>query len=130
MANTALRLNEDAPQETVTFSLASENIELAPGDVFETSNDDVVSNALVHPWLDVEVPQAETYVSKSHQTLAPEDDALTQEGQLIDPNDPDEIRKAEEAKEHVTPGIVAPAVEVAETTEDTESFDFGFGDQS
>lgn len=123
-----LSLSADAPNEAITFSLGQETFDLSPGESVEVDNADVVSNAIVHPWIDVTQPDAEVYISEAHKTLAPEDDALRQEGQLLDPNDPDEVRKAEEAKSNVVPGTVAPAVEVEETTQDAEPFNFGFGD--
>jgi hypothetical protein len=115
-----LKLSADAPQEDVTFGFGQELVELSPGGTFETEDQDIISNAKVHPWLEVEIDQVEVYVSKTAARLDPANDPMTQEGQIVNPNDPDEIRKAEEAKDSVPEGVVA-AVDQQTGVVETES---------
>ena len=96
MAN--LTLSDNAPQETITFNLAQDTVELSPGKSVESNDQALIVNAVEHPWLTVEVPPVEVFTSEAHRTLAPEDDRLTQAGQEVNPKDPSEVRKAEEAK--------------------------------
>lgn len=107
MAN--LTLSDNAPQEAITFTLGQATVELSPGKSVETEDQVLIVNAQDHPWLDVEIPAVEVFTSKARQTLAPEDDRLTQAGQEVNPNDPKEIRKAEEAK-----GVEVVVVETAD----------------
>lgn len=48
-----IRPNDNAPGDTVRFLLGSEEFELAPGGSYETDNRLILSDAEVHPWLNV-----------------------------------------------------------------------------
>jgi hypothetical protein len=69
--------SELAPDEAQTYSLGNVTFELATGDSYETDDREVIANAVVHPWLNVEYAEGEEPVSRFRPgTVAPEDDAL------------------------------------------------------
>lgn len=89
--------NENHPQETILHSLGgSEYFELSAGGSFETDDRDLLSNASIHPWLDVEYDVEETEdFTVARPSLDPEDDALSSEN---DPSfDIERVRAAHNA---------------------------------
>lgn len=93
-----ITLSADAPAEAVHFTFAGDEFDLSGKKKYETTDDAVIGNALVHPWLSVEFPEVEIVQGAFHDQLAPEDDALTAKGRKVNPNDPEAARAAEAAK--------------------------------
>lgn len=95
-------LSDTAPEGAKKFSLASAEIEVP----FETNDNEILSNARQHPWLSVEEPKASTEAPPSYVNhLDPKDDALSALNSIA--NDPDEVKKALEAREDRTVARVA-----------------------
>lgn len=92
--------SDAAPLEAVHYALGQSDFDLGGGGkkTYETDDASVIAAATEHPWLDVEVEPVELVQGAYVNLLAPEDDHLSAAGQTINPNDPDEVRKAEEAK--------------------------------
>lgn len=80
MANVVL--SDLAPNEKVRFLLAGEEIELGGNakKSFETDNPEVIANATVHPWLNVEAVSADVIVRYRPGTVDPKQDPLSAEG--------------------------------------------------
>jgi hypothetical protein len=88
--------NDHAPDETAKFILPLETFDLGPGDSFETTNRNTISNAEVHPWLEVKYPEYDELSTggRESKSVPAKDDVLSAEG----PNgslafDPEQIRK-------------------------------------
>lgn len=93
-----IRPNVNAPDDQVRYCLGSVVFELAPGGEFETDDRAAIADAAAHPWLDVELPQAEelseAYVSKS---VPYEDDVLAApNSQAFDPDKVHEMQMERE----------------------------------
>lgn len=83
--------NDLAPNESVHYSLNGVEFDIEGDGTYETTDNEVIANARAHPWLTVEVPQAEQlggFYGNEH--LAPEDDALSGVNSVA--NDPDAVR--------------------------------------
>jgi hypothetical protein len=98
-----ISLNDHAPSgETVSFSLANaETFELGAGakKFFETDDPDLISNANAHPWLQVEVATDVPAPNFHEPAVRPEDDTLGRFGPNARlANDPDEVKKANDAR--------------------------------
>lgn len=98
-----ITLSDLAPNEAVRFIGWQVDLELGGSGKKSVETDDhyVIGFANEHPWLNVEYSAAATAVPDAPDTLAehPERDVLS--GLLtgrVDPNDPAEIKKAEDAK--------------------------------
>lgn len=131
--------SEAAPSEKVHYTFGTVEFDLGGNakQSFETNDRDALANAEAHPWLTVEREQVELVSGSYVEQLKPEDDHLTAVGAEIDANDPDEVRKAEEAKAdtHVEPvaldagedqGEAVATGHVAETlaaADDPDTFD-------
>lgn len=73
-----IRVNEDAPQEAVHFTLPTVAFDLAPGDTFETDDFRVIDEAVTHPWLAVDMPAEEAFVPRYRDNYPdPEFDPLS-----------------------------------------------------
>lgn len=92
-----------APDEVVHYDLAGVEFELGGSGKgsYETTDRTVIASAEIHPWLSVEYPKVELIQGQVRSTLAdhPELDPLSGVGPNAGiANDPEEIRKIEEAK--------------------------------
>lgn len=91
--------SEAAPSEAVHYSFAGVEFDLGGRRKgFESDDPAVLANAEAHPWLSVQRPEVELVAGAYVEQLAPADDHLTIAGREVDPNDPDEAKKAEDAK--------------------------------
>lgn len=81
-------LSDTAPSDAKSFSLANSNFEVP----HETDESLVLSNAAVHPWLNVEYEKVEAisgvFIDRS---VAAKDDAMSAENSVA--NDPEAVRK-------------------------------------
>lgn len=95
--------SELAPSEAVHYTFDGVEFDLGPRKkAYETDNAAVLSNAETHPWLTVERDTPELVQGAYVEQIAAADDPLSVVGQPINPNDPDEARKAEAAKADAT----------------------------
>jgi hypothetical protein len=89
-------LSDIAPEGHKRFSLGADEVE-AP---FETSDPVLAANAASHPWLKEETSAEAAEAPPSYVNhLKPEDDVLSAVNSIA--NDPDEVKKALEAREDV-----------------------------
>ncbi len=89
--------NEHAPSESVRYLLANADFELAGGGSYDTDDRAVLGAAEAHPWLKVKYPEVDEALYEAVQRSVPyEDDVLAAPNSIA--FDPEEIRKAEEAK--------------------------------
>lgn len=89
--------SELAPDEPVRYSLGQAEFQLdGRTKNYETDDPDVVLNAEAHPWLVVTYPEVELIEGAYVEQVAREDDPLSALNSKA--NDPEEIRKTEEAK--------------------------------
>lgn len=72
-----IRVNEDAPQEAVHFTLPTVEFDLSPGDTYETDDFRVIDEAVTHPWLAVEAPVEASYAHYRDNAPDPEHDPLS-----------------------------------------------------
>lgn len=101
--------SEAAPPEAVHYTLGVSEFDLGGNGKksYDTEDAALIAAAQDHPWLAVEVEPVEVVQGAYVNLLAPEDDHLSTAGQTVNPNDPDEARKAEEAKIAATDNPVA-----------------------
>jgi hypothetical protein len=52
-----IRPNDNAPADSVNYIFPLETFELAAGGSYETENQNTISAAVSHPWLEVEYPE-------------------------------------------------------------------------
>lgn len=95
--------NDLAPSEVVHYDLSGVEFELGGSGKasFETDDRNVLANASVHPWLNVEYDKVALVAGEPRRTLADRPDLDPMSG--VGPNagvafDPEEIRKVEEPK--------------------------------
>jgi hypothetical protein len=106
-------LNDAAPSDdTLAFSFAG--VEEAFQAPYETDNREAISNALAHPWLEVEYDAEDVVDPDEFDTrLRPEDDALSAVNDHS--NDPDAVRAEIERRRaergDVTPLAVEPTLD-------------------
>lgn len=99
-----IRPNDNAPSGEVKYIFPTETIDLDSGGTHETDSRAVLAAAEAHPWLTVEYPEVEEIsVTRQSRSVPYEDDVLAAPNSIA--FDPDEIRKAEEAKAE---GYAAP----------------------
>lgn len=100
MASPKITASDLAPAEAVHYTFAGVEFDIGGSGrkTFETNDPTVVSNAESHPWLQVEYPKVELVAGSYREQVAPQDDPFTLIGRTQDPNDPDAVREAEEAK--------------------------------
>lgn len=88
--------NDHAPDEVAKFILPLETFDLGPGDSFETTNRNTISNAEVHPWLEVEYPKYDELSSggRESKSVPPSEDAYSADGpRAEEPFDPEAIAR-------------------------------------
>jgi hypothetical protein len=91
--------SDAAPSESVHYVFAGVEFDLGGRKkVYETDDAEALANAEAHPWLTVEYEEVEQVQGAYIEQLKPEEDHLSLKGRAINPNDPDEARKAEAAK--------------------------------
>ena len=97
-------LNDVAPKDQKSFSLANANFEVP----YETTDPVVLANARSHPWLEVEEDAAKGVKAQFvDRQVKPEDDAHSAINSVA--NDPDAVRAALEERDDLT--VVPLAVE-------------------
>lgn len=103
-----------APDEPVRYLLGQAEFQLdGRTKNYETDDPDVVLNAESHPWLVVTYPEVEQIEGAYVEQIAREDDPLSSLNSIA--NDPDEIRKVEEAKrDAVAPVAIDARLEQSE----------------
>lgn len=87
---TKIVLSELAPADAKFFSLANDEIEVP----FETNDTEIISNAVAHPWLDVEREESVDDFDAGSRTTFPADDP-----DLSKANDPEAVAAEREARE-------------------------------
>ena len=88
------------PDEEVLHQLAQDSFKLGASGSYETEDRAVISNAVAHPWLEVEYPDLEVEAHYRPDTIEPSKDALGAQKSIA--FDPDKIAAAlEEARETV-----------------------------
>ena len=88
------------PDEEVLHQLAQDSFKLDSGGSYETDDRAVISNAIAHPWLEVEYPDLEVEAHYRPDSIEPSKDALGADKSIA--FDPDKIAEAlEEAEEAV-----------------------------
>jgi hypothetical protein len=92
-----IRPNDNAPSEETKFIFPTATFDLSSGGSYETDDRALLAAAEVHPWLEVEYPEAEqvSYVRESGSVPYQEDVLSAPNSKAFDA---DEIRKTEEAK--------------------------------
>lgn len=83
-----IRPNENAPDSPVKYLLGSVEFDLSPGGEYETDDRTAISDASVHPWLDVELPVSEELsVERTSKSVPYADDVLAAvNSQAFDPD--------------------------------------------
>lgn len=89
--------SDSAPAEKVHYTFANAEFDLSGSSTYETEDASLLASAEAHPYLKVTREPVEVVQGAYRQQLRPEEDHLSGVGG-INPNDPDEARKAEEAK--------------------------------
>lgn len=104
--------SDTAPAETVHYSFAGGEFDLGGRSKrFETDDAGLIAGAEAHPWLTVEYDVVEPIQGAYREQLLPEEDAMSAVNSIA--NDPEEARKAEQAKMEQTDNPVA--VDAGET---------------
>ena len=80
------------PDEEVLHQLAQDSFKLDAGGSYETEDRGVISNAVAHPWLDVEYPDVKVEGHYRPNAVDPDKDVLSAETSIA--FDPEEIEKA------------------------------------
>lgn len=89
--------SEAAPSEAVHYSFAAAEFDLGgKSKVFETDDASIISEAMAHPWLSVEVDPATVVQGAYVEQIRPEDDPMSRVNSIA--NDPEAVKAAEEAK--------------------------------
>lgn len=88
--------SDAAPSESVHYSIGSADFDLSGRKSYETTDSDVISGALVHPWLSVTYDPVEQIQGGYVEQVRREDDPMASPNSIA--NDPVEVRKIEEAK--------------------------------
>lgn len=135
-----IKSSDLAPSEAVHYSLANSEFDLGGSGkkTFDTTDADVIANALAHPWLIVEYPKADAPVGVYVNQIDPKADPLSArfEGTIEDADRPDSagettpiesvaVDAGEDQGEIVKSGRVAEtlaaadAIEPVATTEST-----------
>lgn len=112
--------SEAAPSEAVHYSFAGVEFDLGGRKKgYDSDDPTVLANAESHPWLRVERPEVEVVAGAYVEQLSPEEDHLTAAGHEIDPNDPAEAKRAEEAKveNNITPVAIDSGLDQDEVVE-------------
>jgi hypothetical protein len=84
-------LSDLAPAEQVHFSFSGVEFDLSGKKTYESDDSSVLTNAEVHPWLDVKYEAADVVQGEFHDQLAPEDDPFSSKGGSK-ANDPEAAR--------------------------------------
>jgi hypothetical protein len=109
-----IRPNDNAPAEEAKYIFAAATFDLAPGGSYETDDRSLLSDAEIHPWLEVEYPEVdEAAYARESKSVPYEDDALAAVNSVA--FDADEIRKVEEAKQQVVESRLAVQAGLAQT---------------
>lgn len=90
--------NDHAPDEAVHYSLANADLDLGPGESFDTNERDILSAADVHPWLTVEYPVLDEADIPHRDPFVPFDEDPLGGLNAEVPFDLDEVIKAEGEK--------------------------------
>lgn len=91
-------LNDTAPKDAKSFALAGANFEVP----YETTDAEIVSNAVAHPWLEVQFPEVESFAGSYRDTqVNPADDAFSAQNSKA--NDPEAVRAALAEEDSSTP---------------------------
>ena len=86
-----------APSDTIHYSFAMAEFDLGgKSKTYKTDDPDLISSAVIHPWLQVNYEPTEIVQGAYIEQIAPEDDPMSGIGSLA--NDPDAARATEEAK--------------------------------
>jgi len=109
--------NDYAPDEKAKYILPLETFDLGPGDSFETTNRNTISNAEAHPWLAVEYPEYDELSEggRESKSVAPEDDVLSAENSLA--FDPDQVRKDNAESQVTAPTAIEAGLDQGESVE-------------
>lgn len=120
-------LNDTAPSgEVVGFSFGNEerfDLGGSAKKALETDNPVLIANALVHPWLDVIVPDGEASAPVFHdRQVRPEDDKFSsQHPDANKVNDPKEVKKALAARDDLDPSVKPVAIDAGRDQDKAES---------
>lgn len=114
-----ITLSELAPAEAVHFSFAGVEFDLSGNKNFISEDDAVLSDAQAHPWLNVEFDEVEVVSGEYRNHLRPEDDGLSRSGRAINPNDPAEVFKVEQAKLGNTVEVMPVAIDAGKDQHDS-----------
>jgi hypothetical protein len=99
--------SSSAPSETIHYSFATAEFDLGgKTKTYKTDDPQLISSAVIHPWLQVNYDPVEVVQGSYIEQIAPEDDPLSGVGSLA--NDPDAARATEDAKAAAR-GDVTPA---------------------
>jgi hypothetical protein len=104
-----IRTNDHAPNEVAKYILPLETFDLGPGDSFETENRNTLSNAEVHPWLEVEYPVYEELggAARESGSVPPSEDAFSAEGpRANEPFDPEAVARDRGLVEAIAPTAI------------------------
>jgi hypothetical protein len=94
-------LSDKAPKDAKHFSLANAEIEVP----FETDDPQILGDADVHPFLDVERDPVDVIAGVLANPLDPKDDVLSRANSVA--NDPDAVRAAAEERAAVVENVTA-----------------------
>ena len=93
------------PDEEVLHQLAQDSFKLSAGGSYETDDRAVITNAVAHPWLEVEYPDLEVEAHYRPDSIEPSKDALGAEKSIA--FDPDKIAAALEDQAEAVESPVA-----------------------
>lgn len=104
--------NDLAPSDAKVFSLANALIEVP----CDTTDREVIANALAHPWLDVQVPEADAIDPTYYDAqIKPEDDALSALNDKS--NDPDAVKADLPSREDSAPVAIEAGLDQGDKIE-------------
>lgn len=112
-----IRTNDHAPDEAAKYILPLETFELGPGGSYETDNRNTLSNAEVHPWLEVEYPEVKELGSAlESRSVPPEEDAYSALGpRANEPFDPAAIERDRVGGRAVAPTAIDSGLDQGES---------------
>jgi hypothetical protein len=87
-------LSDAAPSESIHFSFSAVEFDLKGKQTYKTDDLEVITNATVHPWLDVTPDEGLTSEPQYVDQIDPKDDPLSAVNQQA--NDPKAIKAADE----------------------------------
>lgn len=111
-----IRPNDHAPSEEVKYVLPSATFDLASDGVYTTDDRRVLSDAEVHPWLEVEYPPAdELSQTRESRSVPYEEDALSAVNSVA--FDTDEVAKARLEENDTEPTAIESGLDQGEEAE-------------